>query len=198
MIELDVAMSADGRFFAYHYPVPNLRGHYLRHRPASEIRGVDTIEALLDVLSSRRPVYLDVKELLSPSEISALLDIVSARHTNAIVVGSFHGSVLACVRDSYPSCTLNFHCLAVLRAIRIAVGLGVDWINPIPYGIRRSFVDEAHRAGLKFVPAGNESDRKQLRYAAWGAYALSTFRPAYLRGILSRHNGSEPRADHLR
>ena len=192
VIEIDVVTSADGHFLAHHYPVPNFRGHYLRRKSATEIRGLDSVESLLDVLNSQRAIYLDIKECLSAEEIANLLSVVHKRHLNTIVVGSFHESVLARVRACDPSCTLNFHCLPTLRSISRAVRLNAHWINPIPYGVRKSFVDAAHREGLKFVPAGNESDRKQLQYASWGAYALSTFRPSRLRTILSKELAAGP------
>ena len=46
-------------------------------------------------------------------------------------------------------------------------------------------MSDASSAGLKVVPSGIESDRKHVKYAHLGAYALMTFRPARLRTLLS-------------
>ncbi len=186
IIELDIVRAAGGSFVAHHYPFPNLRGNYLRAKPLSQIPYADSLESVLDTLASRRTLYLDIKEKLGTVDTGRLLGLIAKNHTNSLIVGSFHRSVLAAARDHDGQSILNYHCLPRFRAIREAICLGAHWINPIHYAIRKSFVVAAISEGLKFAPAGNENIPKQLRYASWGAHALSTFRPAYLRSLLEK------------
>lgn len=179
IIELDVVLAKDGQFIGYH---PKL----FRPKPLSTATGVDTFESLLKTLSSRRALYIDIKENLSQEKISTLAKLVRKYHNNQVIVGSFYEPVLRCFKQIERGWIINYHCLATNRSIKKAVAIGVNWINPIPYGITRGFVSGAIRRGLKFVPAGNENYYKQLRYAELGAYALSVFNPTLFREWLKK------------
>ena len=186
IVEMDIVTTKDGVFVAFHYSPLAPRGAHLRRRTVSELAHVETMESLLGVLASRKAVYLDIKEKLSTEQLATLRSIVQAMHRNDVIVGSFHTSVLTACQALAPHWTINLHCFATMSAVRRAASLGAHWINPMPFLVTESFVRCAQAHDLKFVPAGNENDAKQLRYAELGAYALSTFRPARLRRLVGK------------
>ncbi len=187
IIELDIVVTGDGFFVGFHYPIINPFGFYLRRKKFSDLYNTNSIQSLLQVLCSRKQLYLDIKENLTIEEIGNLVSIVREYHSNKVIVGSFHDEVLHNFKKLTPDWTINYHCFATKSAITKAGKIGAHWINPIPYFISSKFVRLVISKGFKFVPAGNESDLKQLRYAKLGAYALSTFKPARFRKLLASH-----------
>ena len=190
IVEIDVTYTKCDRFLAYHYIAPGPIAAYVRRQYLRLRADVESVESLVRSLDSRKPLYLDIKERLTRETMARLLGIVRAYHKNSLIIGSFHIGVLQYMQEWGQPCTINYHCYATSSAIATAAAVNANWINPMPFGIRRSFVDSAISRGLKFVPAGNENDKKQLLYADYGAYALSTFRPARLRSLLARHINS--------
>ena len=184
IVELDVLMSRDGKLVLHHYPLLDIRGQYVRKRDSRHLPELATLEETLRCLNSRAPVYLDIKDPNIPS--AALFKCVDRLHNNGVIIGSFSSPFLAHVRKLRPAWKINFHCLALRRSLRVAQEVGADWINPLPWCITRAFVQQIMWLGSKFVPAGTENYSKQLRYAQWGAYALSTFRPKELKAFLER------------
>lgn len=179
IIELDIVCTKDGRFIGYH---PRI----LRRMPPANSPSVNSLESLLKTLNSRTPVYIDIKKSLFPKEMDMLVELTKKYHTNQVIIGSFYIDVLRYFRRLMPNYIINYHCLATYKNIRKALSIKADWINPIPYFVRAKFVSEALRYNLKFVPAGNEDYRRQLRYAKLGAYALSAFKPAVFRKWLQK------------
>jgi len=190
IVEFDVVSTKDGHFVALHWP--DVR--FLSLRPWSyrleELPPLDTLPVILQAVGSRVPIYLDIKQPLDEARFLSLAEVVDAFHHNTVIVGSFSRTTLRMCAQHRPQWILNYDCLPVLSAIEQALEIGARWINPLPWGVRQVFAERAIDAGLCFVPAGNESDRRQLRFARWGAYALSTFRPAHLRHVLEQHFGA--------
>lgn len=174
IIELDVAYTKDNHFIGYH---PRL----FRRKPLSTATNVDSFESLLKTLNNRKILYVDIKEKLSPERIDMLLGLIKKYYNKQVVTGSFYESVLKYFRQVESTWIIDYHCFATRRSIQEAIDIGADWINPIPHWITRRFVSEATQRGLKVVPAGNENYYRQLRYAKFGAYALSVFKPAFFR-----------------
>ncbi|GIW43642.1 MAG: hypothetical protein KatS3mg077_0924 [Candidatus Binatia bacterium] len=185
IVEFDVIQTKDGHFVALHWPDLRFLFSPPWERRLEELPPVSTVGEILSALGNRTGVYLDIKQPLSDRQFLELSQIVDSFQFSLVVVGSFQRGVLSACREHKPNWIVNFDCLPTHRAVRQAIELGAHWINPIPYGVRRSFVELVLDSGLKFVPAGNESDRRQLRFARWGAHALSTFRPAHLRRLLA-------------
>jgi hypothetical protein len=124
-------------------------------------------------INNRADLYLDIKDKsIDPVK---LLDFVRKYHQKGIIVGSFNTSVLSRFRKADKGIVINLHCLPLKRNILLAKKIGANWINPIPLGIRKSFVIEAKRANLKFVPAGQDRFNQIKRYIALGAYAISLY-----------------------
>ncbi|MCX8072695.1 MAG: glycerophosphodiester phosphodiesterase [Candidatus Binatia bacterium] len=190
IVEVDVVKTKDGHFVALHWPDIHFLGLPPWKYRLRELPRVDPISAILEAVGRRAALYLDVKQPLERGEFLELAELVDRFQLPEVIVGSFHRRVLVACTIHRPTWIANYDCLPFHRAIQEAKDLGAQWINPIAFGIRKSFVDEAVAAGLKFVPAGNEDDKRQLRYAKWGAYALSTFRPARLRALLRGLLGS--------
>ena len=181
IVELDVVCAKDNNFIGYH---PKL----FQRKPLSTASNVDLFESLLKTLDSRAMLYTDIKENLTPGKMDALSGLIKKYHYKQVIIGSYYLPVLRYFRQLQPTWIINYHCLATRRSIQRAINVGANWINPIPYWVARRFVAEATRKGLKFVPGGNENYQKQLRYAKFGAYALSVFKPAFFREWLkSRH-----------
>jgi len=194
IVEVDVVCTKDGHFVALHWPdFRFLWSPPWKYRLA-ELPPVEPFSAIVRTVGNRAGLYLDIKQPLEDRQFLELAQLVSSVQPRQVIVGSFHRPVLLSCAKHRPDWIVNYDCLPLHRAIRKAKELGAHWINPVAFGVRKSFVEQALDAGLRFVPAGNESDRKQLRYAEWGAYALSTFRPARLRALLERRFGLAKRS----
>jgi glycerophosphoryl diester phosphodiesterase len=184
IVEIDVARTADGEFVAFHYPNWNPFAQRPRRRRRRELPHLDDVSTLLQAIGGRVPVYLDIKDRLCSEDVLRLVRLVEGMHKNSVIVGSFFTDVLERFKKAAPDWVINYHCVAVSGSLRRAVNLGASWINPMPFLVTEKFVRGAMSCGLKFVPGGNECERRQLHYARLGAYALSTFRPARLRVLL--------------
>ncbi len=174
IVELDVVYTTDGCFIGYH---PKL----FRTKPLSIAHNVDILESLLNILNNRAILYIDVKEKFSQEKMDLLFKLIKNYYNKQAIIGSYYLSVLSYFRRIAPNWIINYHCLATRKSIKNALDVGANWINPVSYGVTAKFVSEAKQKGLKFVPTGNENYSKQLRYAKLGAYALSTFKPAFFR-----------------
>ncbi len=187
IVEVDVICTRDGHFVALHWPdVCSSLLPPWKYRLA-ELPPVEQVTSIVRTAGQQVALYLDIKQPLDDRQFLDLAQLVSSFTPRQVIVGSFHRGVLRSCAKHCPQWILNYDCLPVHRAITKANELGAHWINPVAFAVRKSFVERALEAGLRFVPAGSENDRRQLRYAAWGAYALSTFRPARLRALLRQH-----------
>ena len=175
IVEIDVVCNKKGCFIGHHPKLFSLKNN------------AESFELLLKTLDSRAMLYVDIKERLSKGKIDALLKLIKKYYKGQAVAGSFYSKVLKCIREKEPAWIINYHCLPTRRCIKKALEAGANWINPVPLGVTSGFVNEAMKNGLKFVPAGNENYKKQLRYAKLGAHALSVFRPALFREWLANN-----------
>jgi glycerophosphoryl diester phosphodiesterase len=144
----------------------------------------DPFEFLLKTLKDQTPIYVDIKDNLTPEKMDTLSKLIKKYHTKQVIIGSYYAPVLKYFHKIEPDWIINYHCVATRKNIQKAIEIGVNWINPISIGVSRKFVKTALENGLKFVPSGNENYKKQLHYAKLGAYALSTFKPAIFRNWL--------------
>lgn len=131
-------------------------------------------------------LYLDVKD--KRIDILDLYAYVRNIHKGEILVGTWYYDMSQRLRNA--EVTRIYHCFAPLVNLNHAQYVHADWITPTPYGISKRKVDQILSGGFKFVPGGNlffrnhECFSNQLRYAEWGAYALSAHRIAKLKGVL--------------
>ncbi len=68
---------------------------------------------------------------------------------------------------------INYHCVSFLCSIDFAKEINADWINPLPYFLTKNTIKKIIDSGFKFVPAGNEDYKKQIKYLDLGADAIS-------------------------
>ena len=195
IIEMDIVLSRDSILLLHHYPIPSLRGRYVRRKEAGIWleQGLTPLSVALDRLNNRTPIYLDIKDSHITAE--ALYAVVTPRHNNKVVVGSPKPSLLAAIKEVCPGWTINLHCFAVGYTLRLAERAKADWVNPIPFAapwsldIRQSFAHRVISNGYRFVPGDPRIFQKHLQYAQWGAHALSTLQPKELRTFLQNNLG---------
>ncbi len=160
IIELDIRLR-DGKYVVQHTPYEKPQGF------------LDSALARVEGSS----VYLDIKN--RDLNVNELISYVRSRCSNQIIVGSYHLKVLRSIQD--PAIERNCHCTLPWTAVAHGQSAHADWINPLCYFTTKSLAQEIQNAGFKFVPSGNQILKKheimenQLRYARWGAYAVSTY-----------------------
>lgn len=190
IVEVDVVCTKDGHFVALHWPDASSTVLPPWKYRLAELPPVEGLAKIVEAVSDRVGLYLDIKQPLDDQQLLDLAHLVTSKGAREVIVGSVYRRVLLWSRKHRPEWIINFDCLPLHGAVVEARELGAHWINPAAFGVRRSFVDRALEAGLQFVPAGNENIQRQIRYAKWGAYALSTFYPARLRSVLAHCLGS--------
>jgi glycerophosphoryl diester phosphodiesterase len=133
-------------------------------------------DALARMAGRNVSLYLDIKS--RSSDARRLIEYVRQRTSCPLIVGSFHLAILDRLADSSVRTTL--HCRWPYNAIDLARRVNADWITPMFYFTTEELAREIQVAGFKFAPAGNyffkryELFDNQIRYARWGAHAVST------------------------
>ena len=161
IIELDVRLNQDGRYIVQHDQFSRSQG-YLD----------DALPRLEDA-----DLYLDIKS--NRIDVNRLIAHVRDRCSNHLIVGSFDATLLR--RIGAPGVERNYHCVLPWRALLDGASVRASWINPLCYFATESVAREVQQAGYKFVPSGNpilkryEVMDNQVRFAQWGAYAVSTY-----------------------
>lgn len=114
---------------------------------------------------------MDIKDRkIDPNKLISY--IRSKNKNNKIILGSFNKKLLKKINKE-EGILINYHCFSPFLSIRRAKELDADWINPLPYLITNKKIEKIKNNGFKFVPAGNENYKKQMKYLKLGAHALS-------------------------
>ena len=128
-------------------------------------------------------LYIDIKdEKINPND---LIKYIRKTNNNKIIIGSFKTKILKKIEKD-KNITINYHCFSFLCSIKKAKELDADWINPVSYFITKNKIKEIQDNGFKFVPAGNEDYKKQLKYIELGAYATSTYKIKEFKNFLNK------------
>jgi hypothetical protein len=171
IIEIDVRRN-NGTYIVQHMPYERPQGLF-----------VDALRRCAGV-----GVYLDIKD--ENADIPEIVGLARDAGVSRIIIGSFHLDLL---RSTVPlGVERNCHCIAPWNAIARGIYAHADWVNPICYVVTRGLAQDIQESGFKFVPSGNlvfqrkEIFRNQLRYATYGAYAVSAHHIKELREALAR------------
>lgn len=160
IIELDICLSPENRYVVQHDKLTKPQGYLDDALP----------HIGLAVL------YLDIKD--SKVNVRELVESVRKTCSNHIMIGSYDRGLLSDIGDS--SIGRIFHCILPWNAMERAESVGANWITPLGWFVTEQLVLQVQKAGFKLVPSGNPVLKKheimenQLRYARWGAHAIST------------------------
>ncbi|MGC9968293.1 MAG: hypothetical protein ABSC29_01000 [Minisyncoccia bacterium] len=173
IIELDVRL-CDGKYIVQHAPYEKAQG-FLEDAFAR---------------TENTALYLDIKS--RDIKINELIAYVHSFCSSHIIVGSYHLDLLRSIQDL--AVERNCHCVLPWTAVPRGRSAHAGWVNPLCYFTTKSLAQEIRDAGFKFVPSGNQIFKKheimenQLRYARWGAYAISTHHVKEMKELLQQIN----------
>lgn len=166
IIELDIRMENNN--------------YIVKHSIFSKQQGLLS-DALLKI--QNKTIYLDIKD--NDIDPNQLIDYVRKTLNNQIIIGSFNKKILEKIEKN-ESIIINYHCFSFFCSIKIAKNINADWINPVSFLITKNKIKEIQNKGFKFVPAGTENYKKQLKYVMSGAYAISTYKIKDFKKVLAR------------
>jgi hypothetical protein len=170
IIELDVRVQ-QGRYIVQHGPWAKFQGHLEKVLPRLE----------------RADLYLDIKD--HRMDINRLVESIRSKCANHLIIGSFSQTLLRSITD--PSIERNYHWPWPWFHSAPARYAMADWVNPMSSVVTKGLATSIQGAGFKFVPGGNylfkmyERMGRQLTFAEFGAYAISTHHVKEMIGLLA-------------
>ncbi len=131
-------------------------------------------------------LYLDVKD--GTLDVNALIEYARSLTSTKLIIGSYFDHIIRGIEDiEVVKCC---HCVLPWRALEVGRSVGADWISPLAVSMTREQCSSLNEAGFKCVPSGNpilkrvERLKNQVRFAAWGAHAISTHHVKEMRTAL--------------
>jgi hypothetical protein len=164
--------------------------YLIQHSPFGQVQGY--LAAAIEKLGGAS-LYLDVKG--HDIDVNQLITYVRSICSNHLIVGSFSSSLLRSIRD--PAVERNYHCASPWFRATDARFAKADWVNPLSYLATERLAMKIQYAGFKFTPSGNYIWRKrermgnQVKFAKWGAYAVSTYHVKEMKRLLAASGGAQ-------
>jgi glycerophosphoryl diester phosphodiesterase len=203
-VEIDVALSADGRVVLLHDrtldrtttgrgPVRKKRWDEIRVLDAGSWFGarfageaVLDLDGALDLVVGRAHLIVEIKDALA---VDAVLSLLARRDAErAVTISSFAWEALAVARRRHPGIDLAATVKRLERRdpVAFAVSVGASAVHPNRALVTPAWVERAHEAGLAVVPYTVNGAEELDRVVRAGADGCFTDDPGDLVRALSR------------
>ncbi|HEX6849831.1 MAG TPA: glycerophosphodiester phosphodiesterase family protein [Candidatus Polarisedimenticolaceae bacterium] len=203
-VEIDVALSADGRVVLLHDRTldrtTSARGPVRRKR-WDELRRLDAgswfaarfageamldLDGALDLVRDRARLVVEIKDALA---VDAVLAVLSRRGAErAVTISSFAWEALAVARRRHPGIDLAATVKRLERRdpVAFAVSIGASALHPNRALATPAWVERAHEAGLSVIPYTVNGAAELDRVLRAGANGCFTDDPGALLRLLAR------------
>lgn len=218
IVELDVRVSADGVPVVMHDPTVDRTtdgSGAVNEMTAAQIASLDagtpevpakvpTLAEVLDLLSGRAAVALEIKNL--PGEPgydhrreaaaeAAHAELERTAFRGPVLVIAFNPTSIGASREIAPDVATGFLTTQLVdprEALAFAVSAGHRMLLPGTKALEpvgASFVDETHEAGLLVGTWTADEPEQVARLLGWGVDAVASNDPAMALGVLAAHPG---------
>ena len=158
--------------------------YIVQHMPWEKIQGKldDAIK-----LSQNAKLYLDIKIKI---DINEFISYIRSICPNEIIIGTYDLRMLRDIKDD--KVIRNCHCALPWNCIERGRKSGAQWVNIMCHAATKNLAQRIQRAGFEFVPSGNQIFKKHeitgniLKYAKWGAFAISTHHVKEVKKLLTK------------